>query len=55
MDKYEAQKLIEKILERDFSRWIRYVDETGIIRSAYKQSFPQWKAENKMDEQDAAL
>ena len=55
MDKYQAAELIKKILHRDYDRWMQYVDETDIKRSAYKQSFYVWKSEKGMIEEDADL
>ena len=55
MDKYSATELIKKILQRDYERWIQYIDEDDLLRSAFKRSFYIWKEEKGLIDEDAEL
>lgn len=53
MSAYEGKDLALKILDRDYDRWIQYMDECIKDRGAFTKSFYMWKQDNGFQEKDA--
>ncbi len=50
---YEGVELAKKILQRDYDRWIQYLDECVKDRAAFTISFFVWKGNKGMIDEDA--
>ncbi len=55
MRTYTAKEIIEKILRRDYDRWIQYTDDGEIDREAYDESYYTWKQKKGYYQEDAKL
>ena len=51
--RYEGKDLALKILDRDYERWIQYMDECIKDRSAFTKSFYAWKKIKGLKDKDA--
>ena len=52
MEKYIAKQIVTKIMNRDYERWIKWVDEQNGGKLTFEQSFFCWKAQNGMMQND---
>ena len=54
MTTYEGKELALKMLNGDYDRWMRYIDECTYDRRAFTKSFHTWKQDQGSLDKDAA-